>query len=105
MKDDDLTETLRELAEFGMSRGKMTVADYEDVLAVCGKKSLLTPMTGDQFRAIREKLRLSQAALASLIGISLTSVVKYEAGHKISNPIAILMRTMGDHGIQGLSFA
>lgn len=105
MRDPDLVDTVCELAEFSVSRGKMSVADYEHILKVCGKKTLVTPMDSSQFRSIREKLQLSQAALASLIGVSLTSVVKYEAGHRISNPIAILMRTMGDKGIQSLSYA
>lgn len=30
---------------------------------------------------------------------------RYEAGQKISNPVAILMRTMNTHGINGLCYA
>ena len=105
MRDPDLLETIAEIADFSMEKGKISVSDYEKILKICGKTTLVAPMTSTQFRSIREKLCLSQAALASLIGISLASVVKYEAGQKISNPVAILMRTMGDRGIQGLSFS
>ena len=105
MRDPVLDQTILELSKFSVEQGKMTVSDYDKILAHCGCKEHLVPMSGDQFRSIREKLRLSQAALASLIGISLASVVKYEAWKKISNPVAILMRTMSHRGIDGLCYA
>ena len=102
MKDPVLEQTIMELSKFSFEQGKMSVSDYRKILEHCGCKDHLTPMSGEQFRWIRTKLRLSQAALASLFGISLASVVKYEAGRRISNPVAILMRTMSTHGIKGL---
>ena len=105
MRDPTLDQTIMELSKFSVEQGKMSVSDYEKILEHCGCKEHLAPMSGEQFRSIREKLRLSQAALASLIGISLASVVKYEAGQKISNSVAILMRTMNTHGINGLCYA
>lgn len=104
-RDPVLDKTILELSKFCHEQGTMSVRDYEKILEHCGKKEkLVSPMTSSQFREIRQKLSLSQASLASLIGVSLASVAKYEAGQKISNPIAILMRTMNVHGIQGLCY-
>lgn len=38
-RDPDLLDTIRELTEFGVERGKITPADAEKIYAVCGRPS------------------------------------------------------------------
>lgn len=38
-RDPDLLDTIRELTEFGVERGKIAPADAEKIFAVCGRPS------------------------------------------------------------------
>lgn len=38
-RDPNLLDTIRELTEFGVERGKITLAEAEKIFAVCGKPS------------------------------------------------------------------
>ena len=49
-------------------------------------------MTAEQFKAERQSLGLSQAAMAKRLGVSLQAVYYYETGRrKVPQPVALLI--------------
>jgi transcriptional regulator with XRE-family HTH domain len=55
-------------------------------------------MTAETFAAHRASMRLTQARLANLIGISTRQIIRYEMGQsKIPNPVSILVDLLDIH--------
>jgi len=49
-------------------------------------------MTAEQFKAERQRLGISQAAMAKRLGVSLQAVYYYETGRrKVPHPVALLI--------------
>ena len=56
-------------------------------------------MTGEQLRAIRRRLGLTQAALAARLGITANALARLERGERgVSETIAILARLLEKRG-------
>ncbi len=54
-------------------------------------------MTPEQFKAERQSLGLSQAAMAKRLGVSLQAVYYYETGRrKVPEPVALLIACQRD---------
>lgn len=54
-------------------------------------------MTPEEFRALRERLGLSQEKLARRLDVSQNTVARWESGsRKISGPAAVLLRLFVD---------
>jgi len=52
-------------------------------------------MTADEFSAIRQRLKLTQAELAVRLGVSRVTVARWESGLRtISEPVARLLRLL-----------
>jgi DNA-binding transcriptional regulator YiaG len=57
-------------------------------------------MTSDEYKAAREKLEMSNYALASELGVHLRTAQRYEAGEiPISETVARLLRMYVKYGI------
>ena len=54
-------------------------------------------MTGDELRRLRRRLGLTQVQLAERLGVTSTSVARWERGERaISEPVARLVRLLGE---------
>jgi|SoiMethySBSTD1v2_1073268.scaffolds.fasta_scaffold5660373_2 putative transcriptional regulator len=52
-------------------------------------------MTGAELRRLRKQMGLTQAALATRVGVSSNSIARYERGEvKINEPLARLVRVL-----------
>ena len=52
-------------------------------------------MTATEYKAIRERLGLTQAGLAALLGVSLRTIANRESGvHPISHEAAVAIRSL-----------
>ena len=56
-------------------------------------------MTAEQFKAERQRLGISQAAMAKRLGVSLQAVYYYETGRrKVPQPVALLIACQKEQG-------
>ena len=101
-----VTEALLETAE-GMHRiGLLDDAAYQKItVRHLGKKanSLAKPITARQIRALRQKANLSQAALASMMNLTVGYVSQLERGVKEpKGPSLALLNIIRRKGIEAI---
>ena len=94
---DAVHETARDLHAAGFI-DKRRMREYD---ALC-----LTPIpeySGEKIRALRERYKLSQAVLASVLNTSLSTVRQWEIGEKHpSGPSLKLLNLLDRKGLEGL---
>jgi putative transcriptional regulator len=81
---DDILHGLRELVETIRAGGKPEERFKVRVVEIPAP----TPHTADTVRAIRERLGVSQAAFAKLVGVSTILAQGWEQGVRIPSPLA-----------------
>jgi putative transcriptional regulator len=81
---DDILHGLRELVETIKTGGKPEELFKVRVVEIPDP----TPHTADTVRAIRQRLGVSQAAFAKLIGVSTILAQSWEQGVRIPSPLA-----------------
>jgi DNA-binding XRE family transcriptional regulator len=56
---------------------------------------IVGPVTGKEFRRVRQHLKLTQNAIAEQLGVTANSVARWERGERaISEPVARLVRLL-----------
>ena len=56
-------------------------------------------MTAEEFKQERQRLKISQAAMAKRLGVSLQAVYYYETGRrKVPQPVALLLHCLAEKG-------
>ena len=105
-KMSSLTEALLETAE-GMHRiGVMDDATYRKItIRHLGEKAnhLAAPITPDEIRALRERANLSQAALASVLNLTVGYLSQLERGVKQpKGPSLALLNIVRYKGIEAI---
>ena len=100
-----VNEAICDMLEALHSAGKIDSETYREQLAQHGGLDRLPPqLSAADFKAIRQKLSVSQRQLAELIHVSLSSVVKWESGkNRIPATIALLMGILNKNGLAVLS--
>jgi len=99
-----INESILEMNEAFLKLGKIDAKTYATIKERFPLSAQSKPMTKGEFARIRTELKLSQSALSSLCGVSISSVSKWERGESsISEPVAILMRVFSKHGIAVLN--
>lgn len=78
---------------FEIHDGKLRIHDIEGLHRAISRWLLSTRkrLSGGEFRFLRHELEMSQAALASLLGVTERTVIRWESGRKernIRNPAA-----------------
>jgi putative transcriptional regulator len=88
-------ETAQDLHKLGFIN-KRTMREY-DVLCV----EPVPPYSAEQIRSLRERYRLSQAVMASVLNTSLSTIQKWEIGDKHpSGPSLKLLNILDRKGIE-----
>jgi putative transcriptional regulator len=89
--------TARDLRSAGFI-GKRRMREYD---ALC--RAPVRPYSSRKIRALRERHRLSQAVLASILNTSLSTVRRWEIGHKRpSGPSLKLLDFLDRKGLEAL---
>ena len=92
---DVIHETAQDLHKLGFIN-KRTMREY-DVL--CGEP--VTAYSAEQIRSLRERYRLSQAVMASVLNTSLSTIQKWEIGDKHpSGPSLKLLNILDRKGLE-----
>jgi DNA-binding XRE family transcriptional regulator len=60
-------------------------------------------MTGPEYKALREKLGLTQAGLAALLGVTRKTINARENGAKITEEARLAMLSLSSPNIEGLA--
>ena len=100
-----VNEAICDMLEVLHSAGKIDSETYREQLAQHGGLDRLpAQLSAADFKAIRQRLCVSQRQLAELIHVSLSSVVKWESGkNRIPATIALLMGILNKNGLAVLS--
>ena len=106
-KPSRLSRELAEMAAVQKSLGLMDEVTYQQITARHLGVSALpteTPITGAEVRAVREKARLSQAALARYLNMTTGYVSQLERGAtQAKGPALALLNVIRRKGIEALS--
>jgi putative transcriptional regulator len=102
-KPNRLTEAIVEMADDMHRLGIMDTAAYEKItLRHLGKQpiSAAEPISGEEIRALREQARLSQAAFARYLNLTVGYVSQLERGTKQpKGPALALLNVMRRKGV------
>jgi len=105
-KPSRLGRELVEMAADQRSLGIMDEATYQQITARhlgAARLSTEQPITGEEVRAVREKARLSQAALARYLNMTTGYVSQLERGATVAKgPALALLNVIRRKGIEAL---
>lgn len=90
---DAVHETARDLHSAGLI-SKRRMKDYDSLCLV-----FVPEYSSETIRALRERFRISQAVLASILNTSVSTVRQWEIGENIRAALAQTAQSAGSHGI------